>query len=70
MGARCEGRGSWLSDSAGCVSVASALTVPSLSTFSPFSVEGLGGGVATGLDRGGDDSWTSSGDRHVIGESK
>ena len=71
MGARCEGRGSWLSDSAGCVSVTSALTeAPSLSTFSPFSVKGLGGGVAAGLDPGGDDSWTSSGDRHAIGESK
>jgi hypothetical protein len=37
---------------------------------SPFSVKGLGGGVAAGLDPGGDDSWTSSGDRHAIGESK
>ena len=32
--------------------------------------ERFGGRVAAGLDPGGDDSWTSSGDRHAIGESK
>ena len=82
MGARCGGRG-WSSHPARDllagillagggvgVYVASALTeAPSLPSFSPFSVGGLGGGgVAGGIDPGADDAWTPSGDHHAIGE--
>ena len=64
------GTSSWASRPRGGVSVVLALTeAPSLSLFSPFSAGGFFGGGAAGLDLGGDNSWTSSGDCHAIGES-